>query len=100
MPDLRPINSIRIKMEDRLRNLAIRNDIDTGCDSSLTKLLTTLCDINVLSPTESQAIGYIVDLCDKAAYGSRVDQNKISEATEIGERVVRIIDNRLKMTLD
>jgi hypothetical protein len=41
-----------------------------------------------------------VDLCDKAAYGSRVDQNKISEATEIGERVVRIIDNRLKMTLD
>jgi hypothetical protein len=97
MPDLGPITSIRSKIEDRLRNLAIRKDIDTGSYFSLSELLNMLCDISVLSPTEYRAIRYIVEICDKASCGSKVDPYKITEATAIGERVVRIIDNRLEM---
>ena len=97
MPDLGPINSIRLKIEDRLRNLAIRKDIDTGSNFNLLELLTMLCDISALSQTEYRAIRYIMDICDKAACASKVDQSKITEATAIGERVVRIIDNRLEM---
>ena len=95
MPDLGPINSIRSKIEARLLNLAIRKDIDTGSDFSLSELLTLLCDFNALSPAEFRAIRYVMDISDRAAYSNRVDPHKIKEATAIGERVIRVIDNRL-----
>jgi hypothetical protein len=96
MPDLWPITSIRSKIEQSLRNLAASKDIDTGSDYNLLDLLSALCDISALSPTEYRAITYIMDLCDRAVHGCTVDPNRIKEATAIGERVVRIIDKRLE----
>jgi hypothetical protein len=97
MPDLDPINSIRLKIEGRLRSIASICRIDTGPSFSLRELSTMLCELNSLSPTEFWAIKYIMDFCDKAAYANRVDPYKIKEATAIGERVIRIIDKRLEM---
>ena len=97
MPDLGPITSIKCKIEERLQNLAVLKNIDTGSDYDLMDLLSALRDIGALSPTEDRAIRHIVNLCDKAVYGSRVDPYRITEATAIGERVVHIIDRRLEI---
>lgn len=97
MPDLCGINSIRLKIEDRLRNLAIKKDIDTGSDFCLAELLAMLSDVSALSPTEFRAIRYIMDIYDKAEYSNKIDPSRITEATAIGERVIRIIDKRLEI---
>ena len=56
-----------------------------------------LCDLKSLSQSEFEAIKHIMDICDKAAYADRVDPFKIKEARAIGERVIRVIDNRLEV---
>jgi hypothetical protein len=73
MPDLGPIASMKLKIEDRLRNLAIKNNIDTGSNFSLSELLTLLRDICALSPTEFRDIRDIGDFCEKVAYANIVD---------------------------
>ena len=96
-PDLDSINSVRLRIEDRLRNLALICDIDTGTSYNPRDLSLMLYELNSLSPTEFQAIKHVMDICDKAAYANRVDPSKIKEARAIGERVIHVIDNRIDL---
>jgi hypothetical protein len=89
---------VRLKIEDRLRILALSCRIDTGSSFSLGELSTLLCDLKSLSPTEFRVIKYIIEFCDRAAYADRVDPYKIKEARAIGEQVIRVIDNRLDIS--
>ena len=78
-------------------NLAFINNIDTGPSFNQGELLAMLHEMSFLSLTEFRTIKYIMDICEKAAYANKVDPFKIKEAAEIGERVIRIIDDRLDM---
>ena len=75
-PDLDSINSVRMKIEDRLRSLASVCKIDNGPSFSLRELSIMLSELNSLSPTEFRAVKYIMDICDRADNASRVDHTK------------------------
>jgi hypothetical protein len=97
-PNIEPeFASIEMKIEDRLRHLAMKH-IDAGSEHNTIELSRQLCNNDILSPTEFRAIRYFLEVYDKALHACRLDPNLIKEETEIGERVVRIIDNRLNMT--
>ena len=89
--------SIEMKVEERLRTVALRRYMDLEANCNTKELARQLFNIDALSPSEFRAIGYLLEMHDKIAHACMVDPDRIKEATEIGERVVRIIDNRLAM---
>jgi hypothetical protein len=89
--------SIRMKIEDRLRSLALKKNMDIGVNYSMIDLSEELCNIDALSPTEFRAIRYLMDTYDKVIHACKIDPGLVKEATEIGERVIRIIDHRLEI---
>jgi hypothetical protein len=88
--------SLIMKIKGRLTDLAERKYIDSSSDKTITELSMKLCDVDALSPTEFRAIGYLEEIYDKVLHANRINPDEMREATEIGERVVRIIDNRLE----
>jgi hypothetical protein len=89
--------SLIMKIEDRLRDLAGKKHIDLVSNNDIKELSMKLCDVDALSPTEFRAIIYLEDIYDKILHANMINPDTIEEATEIGERVVRIIDNRLNV---
>jgi tRNA G26 N,N-dimethylase Trm1 len=87
--------SIILKIEDRLRDLAGKKYLDLVSNKSIIELSMELCDVDALSPTELRAIRYLQDIHERTLHANRINPDVMKEATEIGERVVRIIDHRL-----
>ncbi len=88
--------SLIVKIKGQLTDLAERKYIDSVSNGSITELSMKLCDVDALSPTEFRAIRYLEDIYDKVLHDKRINPDTVREATEIGERVVRIMDNRLE----
>lgn len=89
------VASIKTSIEERLKNLAIKNSSDFEPNNDMEELTEELRDIDAISPTEYRAVRYLLDTYDKVLHACRVDPDRIKEAYEIGERLIRIIDNRL-----
>lgn len=87
--------SMKTKIENRLRDLAQKKCIDVEPYNTTADLSMELCAIDALSPTEFRAINYLLEIYDKVIYAGRIDRHLVLEANEIGERVVRILDNRI-----
>jgi len=87
--------SMKTKIDNRLRNLAQKKCIDVEPYHNTEDLSRKLCAIDALSPTEFRAINYLLEIYDKVIHAGRIDRHLILEANEIGERVVRILDNRI-----
>jgi hypothetical protein len=88
--------SIKMKIEERLRNLALKKYMNIGSNYDMTELTEELRDMDAISPTEFRAVRYLLDIYDKVLHACRVDPDRIKEANEIGERLIHIIDKRLE----
>ena len=84
---------LRIELERRLRRLAEHSSIDHR--QPLLRLLRRLQKEGTLALPVASGIQELVTFGNRAAHGATVDPETVSWATDVGPRVLKVLDDRL-----
>lgn len=86
---------LRIEIEKRLKNIAEIKKISTY-NKGISPLFRILSEQQVLSNEERSVLADLVGLLNNAVHGAEVDHRAAQWAIEIGPRILKGLDERLK----
>jgi hypothetical protein len=88
---------LRIEIEKRMKKLAEKHGIGTDYQG-IGNMLRNLRNKKALTDREVEAIDAILELLNNAVHGARVDAKTASWALEFGPRILKSLDERIKLT--
>jgi hypothetical protein len=86
---------LRIEIEKKLNKLAELNNIDPRYKGA-GRLLRILEKKEVLSFSQQGVLNELLNILNNAVHGANVDNNAINWAMDIGLRILKSLDNRIK----
>ena len=87
---------LRIEIEKRLRQLAKLSQIPIDRRSSITRLLSQLSEKSILSNEERSVLADLSGLLNSAVHGAEVDARAAQWAVEVGPRLLRGLEKKIR----
>jgi len=88
---------LRIEIEKRMKKLAEKHGIGTDYQG-IGNMLRNLRNKKALTDREVEAIDAILELLNNAVHGARVDAKTAGWALEFGPRILKSLDERIRLT--
>jgi len=86
---------LRIEIEKRLNEIAESNGINAG-KASVGRLLRTLGERELLSQEQRSVLSDMVGLLNAAVHGGEIDNRAAEWALDVGPRLVRALETKIK----